>query len=123
MRDEDIILPLRRDTPKLLRLHRSFERLAGWCSWRCPLAALLLAGAAHVLPTPPWGRAAGDTLAAAFVALLFGSSGSTVALGAVVVERPRRWFERVGPILGVLAGLGLAALGLVGAWAFLRSAL
>jgi hypothetical protein len=123
MRHQSVILPLRRDMPKLLRFHRAIERLAGWCSWRCPLLALLLVMAAHLFPTPAWWRAACDTLAAFLVALLFCSYGLGIATTAVVVERPGRWFERIGLLAGVFGGIALMAIGLIGAWVFFRNSL
>ena len=120
---ESAVLPLRRDTPKFLRVRRAIKRVAGWCSWRCPLLAFLLVLAAHAFPTPPWFRLVCDTLVAALVLLLFCSYGFSIAADAIAVQRERRRSERLGLFFGVLAGLGLAALGILGVWAFLRSVL
>lgn len=122
MAQENIVLPLRRDMPKLLRLDRAIERLASWCSWRCPLAGFLLVLVAHVYSTPRWWQVTCDGITTVLVALLFCSSGFSIAVGAILVQRPHRWFERFGLLLGVFAGVALAALGLLGAWAFFRSA-
>lgn len=123
MRRENIILPLRRDMPRLQRLHQAVERLAGLCSWRCPIAAFLLILSAHVFSTPTWWQMICDVLVAILIALLFCSYGFTIALGAVLVERPHRRFESVGRLLGVFGGVVLAALGVIGAWALVRSAI
>ena len=119
MRDRSVILPLRRDMPKLSRLHRGIERLAGWCAWRCPLAAFLLVLAAHLVATPSWWRLVCDALVAVAIALLFVSFGLSLALTAILVERRRNWTERGGIAAGVAGGIALAIIGLIGAWAFL----
>ncbi len=123
MRHENIILPLRRDIPRLLRLHQAVERLAGLCSWRCPIAAFLLIMSAHVFSTPTWWQMICDILVAILMALLFCSYGFSIAVGAVLVERPHRRFESTGRLLGVLGGVVFAALGVIGAWALVRSAI
>ncbi len=121
MRHENIILPFRKDTPKLRRLHQVIERLASWCSWRCPLAALAMIIAGHLFSTPSWWWMLYDVVLAILIVLIFSSYGFTIAIGAIIVERPQRWFERVGLLFGVIAGLALVAIGLVGAWELLSS--
>ena len=121
MRDRSVILPLRRDMPKLSRLHRAIEKLAGWCSWRCPLAAFVLVVAAHVFSTPTWWRLACDALVAVAIALLFVSFGLSLAVSAILVERRRNWIERGGIVGGIAGGTALVVIGLVGAWAFFSS--
>ena len=121
MSHQTVILPFRRDAPRLLRFHRAIDRLARWCLWRCPLVAVFFVLAAHLFPTPVWWRAFCDSIVAIAVALLFCSYGLGIATGAFVVERSHRWFERVGLLAGVLGGLALVAIGLVGAWMFFRS--
>ena len=121
MRDENIILPLRKDMPGLLRLHRSVERLASWCSWKCPLAAFFLIIAGNIFPTPAWWQATWYIAVAFLIALLFCSYGLAIAAGAVLVERPHTRFEAVGRLAGVFGGVAFAAIGLVGAWALVKS--
>jgi hypothetical protein len=112
---------MRHDMPKLLRLQRVIERLSSWCSWRCPLGFLLLTLAGHFFHTPLWWRTTCDIIAVILFALIFFSYGFTIAIGAIVVERPRRWFESIGLSLGVLGGVAVVVLGIVGAWMFFRS--
>ncbi len=121
MHDENIILPFRRGMPKLLRLHRAVERLASWCSWRCPLGAFVFIVAGNVFPTPAWWRATWYIAVAFFIALLFCSYGLVIAMGAFLVERPHKRFEGVGRLAGVLGGIAFAGIGLVGAWELFRS--
>ena len=121
MRDRSVILPPRRDMPKLSRLHRAIERLAGWCSWRVPLAAFVLVLAAHLVSTPTWWRLVCDALVAVAIALLFLSFGLSLAISAILVERRRNWIERGGIVAGVAGGTALVVIGLIGAWAFFSS--
>jgi hypothetical protein len=116
------MLPFRRDLPRVRRLYRTVSLVAGWCSWRCPLAALVLIVAAHTFPTPIWWRAICDILVAIAMLLIFCSFGFSAALLAVLVQRPDRWFEHVGRYLSILGGLAIAAVGFVGVWTFLISA-
>lgn len=115
------MLPFRRDLPKVRRLYRGISLVAGWCSWRCPLAVLVFLLAAHSFQAPIWWRAVCDILAAIPILLIFCSYGFSAALLAVLVERPDRWFEHIGRYLSILGGLAIAAVGLVGVWAFLSS--
>ncbi len=122
MRSENIILPDREDVPRLARLHRAISRLAGFCSWRCPLGALVLVVSAHLFATPSWWKTTSDILVGILIVLLFCCYGLTIAIGAIVVVRPDRRFERIGLLLGIVGGVGFAALGIIGAWALVRSA-
>ena len=115
-------LPFRRDLPRVRGLYRAISLFAGWCSWRCPLAALLLILAAHVFATPVWWRVICDIIVAIAMLLLFCSFGFSAALLAVLVERSDRWFEHISRYLSILGGLAFAAVGFVGVWAFLHSA-
>jgi hypothetical protein len=119
MRDRSVILTLRRDMPKVFRFHRASEKLAGWCSWRCPLFAFLLVLAAHLVPTPPWWRASCHVLVAISIALLFCSVGVSMAATAFLVERRRNWIERVGLVAGMVGGAALVVIGLIGGWALI----
>ncbi len=117
MRDRSVVLPLRRDMPKLSRFHGASEKLASWCSWRCPLSAFLLILAAHLFRTPTWWRAGCNALAAISIAMLFCSFGLSMAATAILVERRRNWIERTGLVAGVVGGAALMIVGLIGAWA------
>ena len=121
MRHESIILPFSK--ARLLQLCRAVERLAGWCRWRCPLGVLLFILAGHLFHAPFWWRMTCDSFAAIFFVLIFFSYGFTIAIGAIIVKRPRRWFERIGMSFGVLGGVGIAALGIVGAWMLLKGSI
>lgn len=115
------MLPFRRDLPRVRRLYRAVSVVADWCSWRCPLAALLLTLAAHVLHTPTWWQVASDTITGVLIGFLFCAFGFKMTLIAVLVERPDRWYEHAGRFLSILGGLALVALGLIGAWMNFRS--
>lgn len=117
---EPVILPSR-GGGRLRRLDRAVGRLASWSSWRCPLGALVLVIGAQ-LSSSSWWRVVCCTLATALVVLLFSSYGIAISLGSLTCQRPDRWFEKVFALCGVLGGAALMALGLAGAWAFLRSA-
>jgi hypothetical protein len=96
-----------------------FERLAAWCSWRCPLFALVLVLAAHLFHTPTWWRWGCDAMVGLAIALLFCSFGLSFATTAVLVERRQTRMERVGLAAGVVGGAALVAVGLLGAWALM----
>lgn len=115
------IMRMRRDMPKLLRLQRASVKLASWCSWRCPLFAFVLVLAAHGFSTPTWWQATSDALVALAVALLFCSSGLSLAAIALLVDRHHNWFERLGLVAGVAGGAALVMIGLIGAWALMSS--
>ncbi len=118
-----VILPLREDLPRLRRLERAVSSVAGWCSWRCPLAGVLLVLGAHAFSAPTWWRVTCDTATAILIALLSGSYGLDLALTGALVQRPDRWFEHVGRLVSILGGVALAALGIFGAWMVLKSSI
>jgi hypothetical protein len=110
---------------KFMRFYGLVERLASWCSWRCPLASFILVIAAH-LHSASWWQKACYTLITALVALLFSSYGLCAALSSVDVhivhKRINGLLEKIGLVSGLVGGTALIAIGLVGAWVFFKSA-
>src|SRR5687767_46669 len=103
-RRERVIAPLRRDLPKLLRVHRALGRIAGW-SWRFLLVAFVLVLATHVFRTPVWSRVVAHVLVAALFLLLFCSNGLALAATSILIQRKHSAIERVGLVSGVLGGI------------------
>lgn len=94
-------------------------RLAGWCSWRCPVLCFTLAIAANLPAAPTWWRVVCNILVAVLIALAFTSFGLSLACTAILVKRKSNPRERVGVLLGVAGGAALVYLGLLGASAII----
>src|SRR5262245_46253778 len=105
---ERVIIPLRRDMPRLLRFHGVLDRLGNAsCCW-CPLFSLVLLLAAHTFAVPYWWQALCDAIIAALVGFLFVSNGLALAICSILLRRPDNGWQRIGLAAGLVGGSGFA---------------
>src|SRR3954451_2213442 len=116
-----VILPLQSHS-RLSRTYSRVSSIAGWCSWRCPLAAFVLVLVAQ-LGSTLWLKTACYGLSALLIAALFCAAGAYIGLSSFLVRRSSAWLEQLGKWAGVLGGAALMVLGLVGGWLLFRSSI
>ena|SRR5579863_10508407 len=118
-RHERIVAPLRRTSAIVLRLHVAMQAIASRCLRFCPAPAFVALIAAECSSNFIW-RAGCYTIAAILAFLVFAPMGFSFALTALLIDRPNKWYERVALLFGILGGIGLVAIGCLGAWGILR---